>query len=41
MRGYINLTDPQDDASEINTVGGSLTGVSETSAMLIGFCVLH
>lgn len=45
---YINLTDLQDDASAINMVGGSLTGVSETSAMLIGdffrksdFCVLH
>lgn len=27
MRRYINLTDTQDGASAVNTMGGSLTGV--------------
>lgn len=34
MRQYINSTHPQDGASAINTVGGSLAGVSNSSALL-------
>lgn len=34
MRRYINLTDPQDGASAVNTMGGSLTGLGNIDSFL-------